>query len=158
MDRFYWLILVALWIGCATSDKVTNTHDSIPVKVEFDPDRSLLIQLELFPDHVLLKRIKVLDSPFKPLAGHISQNEVVKLEFLNNNKDRILEMTTNNPLIQYQEYADDLGKMHRIRVDKKVSSLLVRIKYSSEYVWLRIWYGDGDSFSEKSLLYLAQNE
>ncbi len=149
-------LLITLCISCGTSkdmsrqDPASHNEDFI-----FVDDKVLVLFIELEDRNANLRGAKIISGSFKPLAEHLSQRESVRIQYLDDQYRVLFEKVLDNPLIQYKEYDDDEGKIHRIRIEGQKGSILLRSQHSESVKLIRVEYGENDTYKTVATLPLV---
>lgn len=88
----------------------------------------------------------------------LKQKEAVRIQYLDDNDQVLIEKVLDHPLIQYKEFSDENGQLRYVRVDAERGSLLLRSQYSKAIKSVRIDYGDNNTYRKISQLALVMED
>ncbi|MCB0688475.1 MAG: hypothetical protein KDC53_18175 [Saprospiraceae bacterium] len=143
-----FLILTAVFhISCSTSKRLIAKNPQVySTDFQFEDDEVLVLLVELYPERALLKRARLVDGAFKPVIEPLNQKEAVRIQYLDDQDQVLLEKILDHPLYQYKEYTDEKGRLKYIRLEGEKGSLLLRTQYSKSIKAIRIDYGENNVY------------
>lgn len=155
----FFFFLLALQIACSTGKPSTSQEKQVyNTNFQFEPDQVLVLLIELMPANALIRRARLVEGNFKPAVEPLRQSEAVRVQYLDENDQVLLEKILDHPLYQYKEYSDERGRLQYIRVTGEKGSLLLRTQYSKSIKSIRIDYGENNSYRLVSQIPLALSD
>lgn len=153
---------VGLFVGlllnmqCATSSKATKENAQIyTADFKYEKNQVLILLLDISADHASIRNAKLVLGDFKALKDALTQNESVRVQYLNTEDHVLFEKEFDSPLVQYKEYSDEQGNLQRVRVLEATGSMLLRSRYSTSISSIRIDYGEEKVYRKISQLPLV---
>ncbi len=114
--------------------------------------------VDLLPDQVHLKRARIIEGNYRPVVEPLTQEEAVRIQYLDDSNQVLLEKVLDHPLIQYREYSDEGGRLQYVRVEAEKGALLLRSQYSKAFKSIRIDYGDQSIYRKISTMALIMED
>jgi hypothetical protein len=122
---------------------------------QYEDDQVLVVLIDLLPNEARLRRTRIVVGDFRPVVESLKQKEAVRVQYLDDNNQILLEKILDHPLFQYREYSDEGGRLQYIRVEEEKGSMLLRTQYSKAIKSIRIDYGEDNTYRKISQLPLS---
>jgi len=152
-------IFSALHFSCSTSKSTIKQEAQVyNADFQFEDDQVLVLLVELLPGEAKLRRARIVSGTFKPALESLKQKEAVRVQYLDEKDQVLLEKILDHPLYQYKEFSDQKGRLQYVRVEGEKGSLLLRTQYSKAIKSIRIDYGEDNSYRKISEILLDLEE
>lgn len=153
------ILIFALQIACSTAkSKLTQDGQIYNTDFQFEQDQVLVLLVELRPNEASLRTARIVEGNFKPNVEPLLQREAVRVQYLDERDQVLLEKILDHPLIQYKEYSNEKGQLQYIRIEGEKGALLLRTQYSKAIKAIRIDYGEDNAYRLVSQIPLALTE
>ncbi|MCB0665281.1 MAG: hypothetical protein KDC80_05630 [Saprospiraceae bacterium] len=153
------ILIFALQIACSTAkSKLTQDGQIYNTDFQFEQDQVLVLLVELRPNEASLRRARIVEGNFKPNVEPLLQREAVRVQYLDERDQVLLEKILDHPLYQYKEYSNEEGQLQYIRIEGEKGSLLLRTQYSKAIKAIRIDYGEDNTYRLVTQIPLALTE
>ena len=148
-------IFSALSFSCSTSKSTIKQEVQVyNADFQYENDQVLVLLVELMPTEARLRRARIVAGSFKPALEPLKQKEAVRVQYLDENEQVLLEKILDHPLYQYKEFSDQKGQLQYVRVEGEKGSILLRTQYSKAIKSIRIDYGEDNSYRKISQILL----
>ena len=152
---YLFLLLSALFLSCFTSKSTIKKEAQVyNADFQLESDQVLVLLVELTPTEARLRRARIVAGTFKPAIEPLKQKEAVRVQYLDEKDQVLLEKTLDHPLYQYKEYSDQKGRLQYVRVEGEKGSILLRTQYSKAIKSIRIDYGEDNAYRKISQILL----
>lgn len=153
------LFLLPLHVSCSHTRSLNK--EDLPVystDFQYEENQTLILLVDLLPDQVHLKRARIIEGNYRPVVEPLTQEEAVRIQYLDDSNQVLLEKVLDHPLIQYREYSDEKGQLQYVRLEAEKGALLLRSQYSKAFKSIRIDYGDQSIYRKISTLALIMED
>lgn len=147
------------FLSCSQGRSLTREETQVySTDFKVENNQTLILLIDLLPDGAHLRRARIIEGNFQPAMEPLKQKEAVRIQYLDDNDQVLIEKVLDHPLIQYKEFSDENGQLRYVRVDAERGSLLLRSQYSKAIKSVRIDYGDNNTYRKISQLALVMED
>ncbi|MBK8502067.1 MAG: hypothetical protein IPL46_07585 [Saprospiraceae bacterium] len=142
--------------ACSAGKSIIRKEEQVyNTDFQYEDDQVLVLLIDLLPNEARLRRTRIVAGDFRPVVEPLKQKEAVRVQYLDDRNQILLEKIMDHPLFQYKEYSDEGGRLQYIRVEEEKGSMLLRTQYSKAIKSIRIDYGDDNTYRKISQLSLS---